>query len=102
MQVVSERWQGQAEGVFQSPHFLAFHEQIWPVLLRQGALEMAWMTVRGEPLAAVYNLVWNNKVYFYQCGRKPDGSVGVCRRSRRAESDGNTSIVRAPMSGVPA
>ncbi len=28
--------------------------------------------MRGEPVAAVYNIVWNNKVYFYQSGRKTD------------------------------
>ena len=28
--------------------------------------------MRGEPVAAVYNLIWSNKVYFYQSGRKTD------------------------------
>ena len=30
------------------------------------------MRVRGEPIAAFYNLRWNGKSYFYQSGRKLD------------------------------
>ena len=33
---------------------------------------MLWLTVRGEPVAAVYHIVWNGKVYFYQSGRRTD------------------------------
>ena len=35
-----------------------------------------WLTVRGEPIAASYCLVANNKVYFYQSGRKMDVAHG--------------------------
>jgi CelD/BcsL family acetyltransferase involved in cellulose biosynthesis len=43
-----------------------------PRLLEEGALELAWLLVRGEPVAAAYNLVWNGKVSYYQCGRRLD------------------------------
>jgi CelD/BcsL family acetyltransferase involved in cellulose biosynthesis len=65
------RW-GAREGKFGSPRFAAFHDRILPGLLEAGALELLWLSVRGEPVAAVYNIVWNGKVYFYQNGRKPD------------------------------
>ena len=38
-------------------------------LLEQGALELLWLSVRGEPVAALYGMVWAGKVYAYQCGR---------------------------------
>jgi CelD/BcsL family acetyltransferase involved in cellulose biosynthesis len=65
-----QRWAG--GGKFGSPHFNAFHDATMPALLAAGALELLWLTVRGEPVAAAYNIVWDNKVYFYQCGRKTD------------------------------
>jgi CelD/BcsL family acetyltransferase involved in cellulose biosynthesis len=87
-----ERWQGGgASGVFQSPLCLAFHDAVLPQLLERGALELLWLSVRGEPVAAQYNIVWNEKVYFYQCGRKLDlpksvrpGAVLLARAVRGA------------------
>jgi CelD/BcsL family acetyltransferase involved in cellulose biosynthesis len=57
--------------VFRSPYFRAFHAAILPLLLARGSLELCWLEVRGVPAAALYNIHWNNKVYFYQCGRNP-------------------------------
>jgi CelD/BcsL family acetyltransferase involved in cellulose biosynthesis len=66
-----DRWDGVPDaGVFHSPHFLHFHDRVMPRLLRQGAMELLWLSVRGEPVAAMYNIVWGGKVYFYQCGRR--------------------------------
>jgi CelD/BcsL family acetyltransferase involved in cellulose biosynthesis len=70
------RW-GAGGGKFGSPRFAAFHDAVMPALLDAGALELLWLTVRGEPVAAVYNIVWNGKVYFYQSGRKVDVPAGV-------------------------
>jgi CelD/BcsL family acetyltransferase involved in cellulose biosynthesis len=69
----AERWSadGQA-GVFGARQFAAFHEAAMPELLRGGALELTWLTVRGEPVAVQYNLAWANKVCTYQSGRKMD------------------------------
>jgi CelD/BcsL family acetyltransferase involved in cellulose biosynthesis len=43
-----------------------------PALLEKGALELAWLEVAGAPVAIAYNIVWNEKVYFYQSGRRVD------------------------------
>ena len=70
MKLHAERW-GHA-GVFGSPKFLAFHDRLMPELLDANALDLGWMNVRGEPVAAFYNFRRNGKVSFYQTGRKLD------------------------------
>jgi CelD/BcsL family acetyltransferase involved in cellulose biosynthesis len=72
------RWQAAGQlGRFAVPRFRQFHEAVLPPLLAEGALELAWLSVRGEPVAVQYNLIWDNKVYFYQCGRRLDVPDGV-------------------------
>ena len=67
----AERWQeADHVGAFSSPLFSSFHRQTMRELLDAGALWLAWLEVEGEPVAAIYNLVWNNQVRFYQSGRK--------------------------------
>jgi CelD/BcsL family acetyltransferase involved in cellulose biosynthesis len=70
------RW-GSGHGKFHSPRFSAFHDGVMTGLLRADALELLWLSVRGEPVAALYNIVWNHKVYFYQSGRKMDVPAGI-------------------------
>ena len=75
-----ERWSegGDPEaGVFRSPRFSAFHDGVMPKLLEAGALELGWLSARGEPFAAVYNSFWNVKVYFYQSGLKLEVPKGI-------------------------
>ena len=36
-----------------------------PALLERGALDLSWLSARGQPIGALYNLVWNDKVYYY-------------------------------------
>jgi CelD/BcsL family acetyltransferase involved in cellulose biosynthesis len=68
-----ERWSATGRrGAFASVRFRAFHERIMRALLATGALELSWLSVRGEPVAALYNFFWEGKVYFYQSGRKLD------------------------------
>src|SRR5262249_37504475 len=67
-----ERWVGTGGGTFRSPLFLAFHDRVMSEFLRQGALDLRWLTVRGEPVAATYSFLWDGKLHFYQCGRKMD------------------------------
>jgi CelD/BcsL family acetyltransferase involved in cellulose biosynthesis len=68
-----ERWDAEKQpGKFRAPRYIGFHEEVMAQFLQQGRLELAWLSVRGEPIAAQYNLVWNEKVYYYQCGRKMD------------------------------
>ncbi|MBX3231222.1 MAG: GNAT family N-acetyltransferase [Labilithrix sp.] len=74
-----ERWGG--DGVYRSDRYRAFHDRMMPKLLELGALDLGWMNVRGEPVAAYYNLRWKRRVGFYQAGRKlnvpEDVRVGV-------------------------
>jgi CelD/BcsL family acetyltransferase involved in cellulose biosynthesis len=68
-----QRWSETAQGgVFRSPRFRAFHERVMPELLERGELELAWLCVRDEPIAALYNIIYDGNVYFYQSGRKTD------------------------------
>jgi CelD/BcsL family acetyltransferase involved in cellulose biosynthesis len=68
-----QRWRQAGEaGVFAAPRFTAFHDAVMPQLLADGALELVWLLVRDEPVAAAYNIVWNRKVSYYQCGRRLD------------------------------
>ena len=70
-----ERW-GDG-GAFASPRFRAFHDEVMPALLARGALLVAWLSVRGAPVAAAYGICWRDKVYFYQAGRSLEVPRGV-------------------------
>jgi CelD/BcsL family acetyltransferase involved in cellulose biosynthesis len=73
-----ERWASAGRpGVFESPRFRAFHDEVMPALLDRHALELSWLAVRGRPVAAAYNVVWADKVYFYQSGRTLDVPKGI-------------------------
>jgi CelD/BcsL family acetyltransferase involved in cellulose biosynthesis len=70
-----ERWNQEGEGgVFASARFARFHDEVMPQLLAgtDGQLDLLWLTVKGEPIAAAYNIVFRGKVHFYQSGRKLD------------------------------
>jgi len=73
----AERWRAAGRrGVFEERRFRAFHELVMPQLLEEGRLQLLWLSVRGEPVAVLYNILANGKAYFYQAGRKmdvPDG-----------------------------
>jgi CelD/BcsL family acetyltransferase involved in cellulose biosynthesis len=69
----AERWQAAGkDGVFRAGRFARFHNRVMPLLLELGALELRWLSVGERPLAAIYNIRWNNKIYFYQSGRTLD------------------------------
>lgn len=92
----NERWQTAGKkGVFEASRFEKFHATVMPMFLDNGVLELRWLSVAGAPVAAMYNLVWNNKVYFYQSGRALDlprhlrpGIVLICHALRAAIEDG--------------
>jgi len=68
-----ERWSSDGQrGVLDSPAFHAFHQAVMPRLLDRGALQLCWLEVRGAPIAALYSIVWNGRIYFYQSGRAMD------------------------------
>jgi len=64
------RWAGTGQGTFKAAKFIAFHESLMPALLAEGKLQLAWLTVRDEPVVAAYNFVHAGKVWYYQTGRK--------------------------------
>jgi CelD/BcsL family acetyltransferase involved in cellulose biosynthesis len=66
------RWAKDGQpGAFRSPFFLRFHDRMMERLLEHGALELSWLSVRGEPVAVLYAMVRGGKVYAYQIGRNP-------------------------------
>jgi CelD/BcsL family acetyltransferase involved in cellulose biosynthesis len=75
------RWAAAGRGgVFSSERFTRFHDAVMPQMLegQDGAsLELAWLLARGEPIAATYNIVYADRVYFYQSGRRVDLPKGL-------------------------
>lgn|SRR5262245_9508689 len=66
-----ERWHEAGHGgAFVSPRFAGFHHEYATRILKRGQLDLLWLTVGGEPVAAHYSFVSGGKVYFYQSGRK--------------------------------
>jgi CelD/BcsL family acetyltransferase involved in cellulose biosynthesis len=72
----AERWMAAGrKGVFASRRFRSFHDEVMPRLWAREdgtGLELLWLVVRGEPIAASYSILFGNKVYFYQGGRRMD------------------------------
>jgi CelD/BcsL family acetyltransferase involved in cellulose biosynthesis len=69
----AQRWNATGgPSLFDSHRFRAFHERVMPDLFGRGELELWWLEVRGEPVAALYNVVHAGKVYVYQGGRRMD------------------------------
>ena len=72
----AERWSAAGRrGAVASARFKRFHDEVMPRLLagEDGAsLDLLWLTVRGQPIAASYSVVFANKVYFHQSGRRLD------------------------------
>lgn len=74
----TRRWRSEGRaGVFASQRFTRFHRTVMSELLAAGGLDLMWLCKGDEPLAAVYNIIWDNKVYFYQAGRAPDAPKNV-------------------------
>jgi CelD/BcsL family acetyltransferase involved in cellulose biosynthesis len=69
----ANRWQhAGSQGVFSSERFRRFHRTVMGKLLASDNLDLIWLCKGDRPLAAVYNIIWDNKVYFYQSGRATD------------------------------
>lgn len=64
-----KRWETRGtEGVFEDPRFFRFHQELMPTMLQNGHLDLTVLRDNGESKAALYNIIYNNKVYFYQSG----------------------------------
>jgi len=73
-----QRWQAAGQkGVFASGLFSRFHDAVLPALVEQGALDLCWLSVRGQPVAVSYSVIWDNKVLFYQGGRTLEVPKGI-------------------------
>lgn len=74
----AERWSAEGRpSLFSSARFSSFHRLVMPRLLDLGVLDLSWVSVRGEPIAAAYSLVHAGRLHFYQSGRKVDVPKGV-------------------------
>jgi CelD/BcsL family acetyltransferase involved in cellulose biosynthesis len=67
-----QRWLNTPQGgVFRSAQFNDFHRAVLPRLWEASAVQLLSLHAHGRPVAAMYNIVWNNKIHFYQSGRDP-------------------------------
>jgi CelD/BcsL family acetyltransferase involved in cellulose biosynthesis len=57
-----------AAGAFAYSQFASFHRAVIPVLLKNGHLDLWFLSVSSKNVAVCYNIRYNRKVYFYQTG----------------------------------
>jgi CelD/BcsL family acetyltransferase involved in cellulose biosynthesis len=63
------RWEGRGmSGVFADPAYQRFLCLVSRHALQQGLLRLSIVTVSDKPVAAVYNIAYGNKIYYYQSG----------------------------------
>jgi CelD/BcsL family acetyltransferase involved in cellulose biosynthesis len=68
-----QRWESAGQtGVFRFSSYLRFHDAVMRRLLARGSLQLTWLCVGHEPVAALYGMEWSGKVYLYQLGRRID------------------------------
>lgn len=65
----STRWASkEMRGAFENPKFASFHQTVMPTLLKNGHLQLWFLSLSSKNIATCYNIQYNNKVYFYQTG----------------------------------
>lgn len=63
------RWVSrQMPGAFSNDKFTLFHKKIVNSLIKNGQLDLIFLSVDGRSKAAMYNIVYNNIIYFYSSG----------------------------------
>src|SRR5206468_187238 len=55
-------------GAFASAHFIDFHRRLISTAAAVGEAELVRVTVGGEPIGYLYNLLHRGTVYFYLSG----------------------------------
>jgi CelD/BcsL family acetyltransferase involved in cellulose biosynthesis len=71
------RWNAQGKpGAFASKNFLRFHRLLAAKLLPKGCVRLIIALMAGTPISAVYDFVYNNRVYNYQNGFRLAGRPG--------------------------
>jgi CelD/BcsL family acetyltransferase involved in cellulose biosynthesis len=64
-----KRWESRGmEGAFSHEQFVQFHKRIMPLMLKKGHLELMLLSENSNSKAVLYNIVYKNKIYFYQSG----------------------------------
>jgi Acetyltransferase (GNAT) domain len=67
------RWSADDQaGVFHSPLFVRFHDELMRTLVERSELELLVLRARGEPIAVIYSMIRAGKVHAYQTGRRTD------------------------------
>lgn len=63
------RWESRDQpGSFSKKKFTDFLKMVSPEALENGHLELSFLSVAGSNIAALYNINYNNKIYFFQSG----------------------------------
>jgi hypothetical protein len=61
-------------GVFASEKFTRFHRLFAPKAIQNAWLKLYVAIKEGEPIAAIYNFAYNNKIHSYQSGFRQENS----------------------------
>src|SRR3989304_6458645 len=64
-------------GAFLSAKFTLFHKKVVRSLMKSGYLDLVFLSVGGKIKAAMYNIIYNNKVYFYLSGLDTNNGKGA-------------------------
>ncbi len=63
------RWESRKfPGSFTGGRFKNFQKMVMPDMLKNGHLELRFLSVSGRNIAALYDVHYNNNIYFYQGG----------------------------------
>lgn len=63
------RWEARSlPGSFTGGKFPGFQKTVMKDMLKNGHLELWFLSVSGRNIAAIYNIRYKNKIYFYQAG----------------------------------
>jgi len=64
-----KRWVSQGmKGVFSNQKFRDFHRIVMSLMLKKDRLELIVLYENNQSRAAIYNILYNGKIYFYQSG----------------------------------
>ena len=73
IQLHQRSWQARGRpGAYASSRFRAFHREVVPRMFAQGMLQLNWIELDRQPIAAEYQLVGDGILYAYQGGFNPD------------------------------
>jgi CelD/BcsL family acetyltransferase involved in cellulose biosynthesis len=83
------RWQGRGGGSFASRTFRDFHHDLAAAFEARGWLDLDFLLLDGDPVAAIYGFTYGGCYYYYLPGfdeaRVPQGSPGVQLLVHRVE-----------------